>query len=107
MGTQRAVLLPRRADDTHWPEWREQAVHEGYVSAVAVPAPVAPAPVAPEVAVALDVCFRDPASWDDAVLPLAQEHARTIARAVEERLVLLPAVLSWVPKGTRGRLDER
>jgi hypothetical protein len=84
MQSQRLVLLPRIADVREWPEWREQAVHEGYVSAVAVPAPVAT-----DVAVALNVYFRSPAPWDDRLLAVAQEHARTIARAVQGRLALL------------------
>lgn len=86
MESQEAVLMPRIADVTRWPEWREQALREGYLSAVAVPAPVAP-----EVAVALNVYFRRPAPWDDALLAVAQEHARTIARAVQARLALLTA----------------
>lgn len=86
MESQEPVLLPRVADVTRWPEWREQAVHEGFVSAVALPAPVAP-----DVAVALNVYFRRPEPWDAAVLADVQEHARTIARAVQARLVLLTA----------------
>lgn len=86
MESQEVVLLPRIADVTEWPQWREQALREGYVSAVAVPAPVAP-----EVAVALNVYFRSPEPWDDALLAVAQEHARTIARAVQSRLAVLIA----------------
>ncbi|KGM02608.1 GAF and ANTAR domain-containing protein [Cellulomonas cellasea] len=86
METQEAVVVPRLADLTEWPEWREQAVHEGYVSAVAVPAPVAP-----DVAVALNVYFMRAEGWDDGMLAVAQQHARAIARAVQGRLVLLTA----------------
>ncbi|WP_258724682.1 GAF and ANTAR domain-containing protein [Cellulomonas sp. NS3] len=86
MKSQEAVLLPRIADVTQWPQWREQALHEGFVSAVAVPAPVAP-----DVAVALNVYFRSPEPWDDELLAVAQEHARTIARAVQSRVAVLTA----------------
>lgn len=84
--TQRAVLLPGVEDDARWPEWTEQAVQEGYVSALAMPAPVAPG-----AAVALNVYFREPEPWDDAMLAVARRHARTIARAVEGRLTLVTA----------------
>lgn len=86
MQTQEPVLLPRITGVTRWPEWREQAVHEGFVSAVAVPAPVAP-----DVAVALTVYSRSPEPWDDATLAATQQHARTVARAVQGRLVLITA----------------
>ncbi|MGW6131170.1 GAF and ANTAR domain-containing protein [Cellulomonas sp. NPDC055163] len=100
MESQEAVFLPRIADDTQWPEWREQALHEGYVSAVAVPAPVAP-----EVAVALNIYFRSPDPWDDEMLAVAQEHARTIARAVQSRLVVLTA--AHAATEVRGAMGAR
>ncbi|MCK0118246.1 GAF and ANTAR domain-containing protein [Isoptericola sp. S6320L] len=76
-------VVPNIADSTGWERWREQALAEGYVSALAVPALVRE-----DLAVALNLYSRSPDPWTPEVLTAADGYAQLIASMVRVRLQL-------------------
>ncbi|WP_435737621.1 GAF and ANTAR domain-containing protein [Cellulosimicrobium sp. PMB13] len=83
IGSRTAVLVPAIAADDRWEAWRDQAVREGFVSSLGVPALVGP-----DVGVALNLYSRKPDPWDDRLLAAADSYAQLVASAVRLHLEL-------------------
>ncbi|MBE1875282.1 ANTAR domain-containing protein [Myceligenerans pegani] len=77
----RAQIVPTIAVETRWTRWKEQALKEGFVSAVAVPAVVEP-----EVSAALNLYARSADPWTPQLLAAADSYAQLIASAIRLRL---------------------
>ncbi|MFS0701686.1 GAF and ANTAR domain-containing protein [Cellulomonas sp. 179-A 4D5 NHS] len=80
---QRVVHVPRIDEGNDWAAWREQATHEGYVSAIAFPAYVAPG-----LRVALNLYSIVADAWSSDALREAADLARRVAGTVHTRLKL-------------------
>jgi hypothetical protein len=76
-----AQVIPAIAEETRWAAWKEQAVREGFMSSVAVPALVEP-----DVAVALNLYARSVDPWTPQLLTAADSYVQLTATAVRLRL---------------------
>lgn len=77
----RAQVIPAIAEEARWAAWKEQAVQEGFMSVVAVPALVEPG-----VAIALNLYARLVDPWTPELLTAADSYAQLTASAVRLRL---------------------
>ncbi|GEA86119.1 GAF and ANTAR domain-containing protein [Cellulomonas cellasea] len=95
-----AVLVPRIPDDGDaWAQWRDQALAEGFVSAVAMPAHVRPG-----VAVTLNLYSGEPDPWDAQALLDADAHVQAVAVALRARLT---EPVPTLDREVRRALDAR
>jgi hypothetical protein len=78
-----ACVVPAISDVETWDAWRKQATHEGFVSAVAVPAVVDD-----NIAVALNLYSRSPDPWTSELLIAADGYAQITAAMVRLHLGL-------------------
>ena len=74
-------VVPSIAEESRWRAWKEQAIHEGFVSSIAVPALVDH-----DVAIALNMYSRSADPWTPQVLTAADSYAQLTASAVRLRL---------------------
>lgn len=74
-------IVPNIAVETRWTEWKEQALQEGFVSAVGVPAFVEPG-----VSTALNLYARSADPWTPRLLAAADSYAQLVASAIRLRL---------------------
>ncbi|WP_159794781.1 ANTAR domain-containing protein [Puerhibacterium puerhi] len=80
--TQRGIqVVPAVDQEFRWEEWRKQAMREGYVTAMAVPADVGPASH-----VSLNLYSRTPQDWSGDLAEIAATCARYIAVGVQLQL---------------------
>ncbi|MCK9793258.1 ANTAR domain-containing protein [Isoptericola sp. 4D.3] len=78
-----ACVVPEIDDGEGWEDWREQADHEGFVSALAVPAHVEDG-----VDVALNLYSRSADPWTPGLLTAADGYAQLVASTVRLHLSL-------------------
>jgi hypothetical protein len=76
-------VVPAITEESAWNAWREQANHEGFVSALAVPAAVND-----HIAVALNLYSRSPDPWTPELLAAADGYAQLTAAMVRLHLGL-------------------
>ncbi|MFD2797547.1 ANTAR domain-containing protein [Promicromonospora vindobonensis] len=76
-----AQVVPAIVEEARWAAWREQALQEGFRSAVAVPALVEPG-----VSIALNLYSRLVDPWTPQLLTAADSYAQLTASAVRLRL---------------------
>lgn len=79
----RIRVVPELSAEERWPAWRGQAVREGFVTAIAVPARVSDG-----IAIALNLYARTMDPWDARVLTAADSYAQLIAAVVRMQLEL-------------------
>jgi hypothetical protein len=79
----RICVVPDLAAEERWPAWRQQAVQEGFVAALAVPARVGDG-----TAIALNLYARSPDPWDARMLTAADSYAQLVAAVVRMQLEL-------------------
>lgn len=94
-----ARLVPQIANEDRWQAWREQAVREGFVSAIAVPALATV-----EVAIALNLYSRTSDPWTPELLTAADGYAQLVAAMV--RLQLQTAELEDAAAGFYRHLSD-
>jgi len=81
MNELRTRVVPDLAAEDRWQEWRKQAVHEGFATAIAVPAHVGDG-----VQIALNMYARGEEVWDARVLASSGAYAQLVAAAVRMQL---------------------
>ncbi|ROS73314.1 ANTAR domain-containing protein [Cellulomonas sp. PhB143] len=74
-------VVPDIATEGRWDAWREQALREGFATAIAVPALVGT-----DMAVALNLYSRDPEVWTPGMRSSAEGYAQLVAAMVRLQL---------------------
>ncbi len=82
------LIVRDLASEVRWPEWREAAAHEGFVTAAAVPAEILEG-----MSLALNVYSRSPIDWTEEVQQVIGAYAELAAAAVRLHLEREPAEL--------------